>query len=217
MFGCHLRPTELQDRRARAGVRPRGRAAVRTYRGGRAARYQVAMAEHTRLERPMPTLSTTVDPRAPSYVDTRQALLARLDELDEAVAAARGRYPTVAHERVELLLDRDAPLLELCPIAGWGTESRPGAGIVGGIGRIEGAESRRPGRSPTGPVGRRAGPVRRRGTRSTICSASVAPTRGRSSPGSWTAASSTSSSRGTAPGWSPVGASCTGTRSVCSR
>ena len=98
------------------------------------------MAEHTRLERPMPTLSTTVDPRSPSYVDTRQALLARLDELDEAVAAARGRYPTVAHERVELLLDRDAPFLELCPIAGWGTESRPGAGIVGGIGRIEGVE-----------------------------------------------------------------------------
>ena len=88
----------------------------------------------------MPTLSTTVDPRSPSYVDTRQALLARLDELDEAVAAARGRYPTVAHERVELLLDRDAPFLELCPIAGWGTESRPGAGIVGGIGRIEGVE-----------------------------------------------------------------------------
>jgi len=88
----------------------------------------------------MPTLSTTVDPRSPSYVDTRQALLARLYELDEAVAAARGRYPTVAHERVELLLDRDAPFLELCPIAGWGTESRPGAGIVGGIGRVEGVE-----------------------------------------------------------------------------
>ena len=88
----------------------------------------------------MPTLSTTVDPRSPSYVDTRQALLARLDELDEAVAAARGRYPTVAHERIELLLDRDAPFLELCPIAGWGTENRPGAGIVGGIGRIEGVE-----------------------------------------------------------------------------
>ncbi len=96
------------------------------------------MAEQTRLERPMPTLSTTVDPRSPSYVDSRQAVLARLDELDEALAATRGRYRAIARERVELLLDRDAPFLELCPVAGWGTEDAPGAGIVGGIGRVEG-------------------------------------------------------------------------------
>ena len=47
------------------------------------------MAEHTRLERHMPTLSTTVDPRSPSYVDSRQAMLVRLDELHEALGAAR--------------------------------------------------------------------------------------------------------------------------------
>src|SRR5256885_5375497 len=98
------------------------------------------MAQQTRLERPMPTLSTTVDPRSPSYVDSRQTMLARLDELDEALAAARGRYPSPARERVELLLDRDAPFLELCPVAGWGSDETPGAGIVGGIGRVEGAE-----------------------------------------------------------------------------
>src|SRR2546423_7650690 len=87
----------------------------------------------------MPTLSTTVDPRSPSYVDSRQAMLVRLDELHEALAAAgwSGRRP-VARERVELLLDRDAPFLELCPLAGWGTEAAPGAGIVGGIGVVEG-------------------------------------------------------------------------------
>ena len=75
----------------------------------------------------MPTLSTTVDPRSPSYVDSRQAMLVRLDELHEAPAAARtGGYSAVARaiarERVELLLDRDAPFLELCPLAGWGTD-----------------------------------------------------------------------------------------------
>src|SRR2546423_14608837 len=91
----------------------------------------------------MPTLSTTVDPRSPSYVDSRQAMLVRLDELHEALAAGRnGGYSTmarpVARERVELLLDRDAPFLELCPLAGWGTEAAPGAGIVGGIGAVEG-------------------------------------------------------------------------------
>ena len=91
----------------------------------------------------MPTLSTTVDPRSPSYVDSRQAMLVRLDELHEALAAARtGGYSAVARaiarERVELLLDRDAPFLELCPLAGWGTDGVPGAGIVGGIGDVEG-------------------------------------------------------------------------------
>src|SRR5256885_13301877 len=89
----------------------------------------------------MPTLSTTVDPRSPSYVDTRQAMLVRLDELNEALADARtGGYAAraIARERVELLLDRDAPFLELCPLAGWGTDGVPGAGIVGGIGDVEG-------------------------------------------------------------------------------
>src|SRR2546423_5104805 len=87
----------------------------------------------------MPTLSTTVEPRSPSYVDSRRAMLVRLDELHEALAAAgwSSRRP-VARERVELLLDRDAPFLELCPLAGWGTEAAPGAGIVGGIGAVEG-------------------------------------------------------------------------------
>src|SRR5690242_6216351 len=70
----------------------------------------------------MPTLSTNVDPLSPSYVDNRQAVLARLDELHEALAPGRNGYGNtrpVARERVELLLDRDAPFLELGPLAGW--------------------------------------------------------------------------------------------------
>src|SRR2546429_991069 len=111
----------------------------------------------------MPTLSTTVDSRSSSYLDNRQAMLARLDELDEALAAARtrggdragsydpvgqydsaGLYRTqsrlLARERVELLLDRDAPFLELCPLAGWGTDQPTGAGVIGGVGRGAGAQ-----------------------------------------------------------------------------
>src|SRR5690242_4734033 len=90
----------------------------------------------------MPTLSTNVDPLSPSYVDNRQAVLARLDELHEALAPGRNGYGNtrpVARERVELLLDRDAPFLELGPLAGWGTDAPAGAGIVGGIGTVEGA------------------------------------------------------------------------------
>jgi acyl-CoA carboxylase subunit beta len=100
----------------------------------------------------MPVLSSAVDPEAPSFVDNRTAMLARLAELDEAlVAAAAGGGPgyvqrhhargkLLPRERVELLLDRDAPFLELCPVAGWGTDYPTGAGVVGGIGVVEGVE-----------------------------------------------------------------------------
>jgi acetyl-CoA carboxylase carboxyltransferase component len=102
----------------------------------------------------MPTLSTTVDPRSPSYVDSRQSMLVRLDELHEALSA--GSYSSrrpVARERVELLLDRDAPFLELCPLAGWGTEATPGAGIVGGIGAVEGVRCMIIANEPASPAG----------------------------------------------------------------
>jgi acyl-CoA carboxylase subunit beta len=100
----------------------------------------------------MPVIQSTVDSRAPSFVDNRAAMLARLAELDEALAAAaagggpsyvqrhhaRGRL--LPRERIELLLDRDAPFLELCPVAAWGTDYPTGAGVVGGIGVVEGVE-----------------------------------------------------------------------------
>jgi acetyl-CoA carboxylase carboxyltransferase component len=78
----------------------------------------------------MPPMTTTVDPRSSTYADRRQAMLARLDELDEGLAIARIRVR--ARERVELLLDRDAPFLELYPVAG--------TGLVGGIGVVEGVD-----------------------------------------------------------------------------
>ena len=39
-------------------------------------------------------------------------------------------------ERIELLIDEDTPFLELCPLAGWGTDYTPGGSIVGGIGVV---------------------------------------------------------------------------------
>src|SRR2546421_10623241 len=76
----------------------------------------------------MPTLSTTLDPRSSSYLERRRAVGARLDELDETLAAARTRVR--ARERVELLLDRDAPFLELRTVTG--------SALVGGVGQVEG-------------------------------------------------------------------------------
>ena len=41
-----------------------------------------------------------------------------------------------ARERIELLLDQDAPFLELSPLAGWGTEFTVGGSVVTGIGVV---------------------------------------------------------------------------------
>ncbi|MBO0769798.1 MAG: acyl-CoA carboxylase subunit beta, partial [Solirubrobacterales bacterium] len=50
----------------------------------------------------------------------------------------RGRL--TARERLELLLDRDTPFLELSALAAWGTEFTVGASILTGIGVISGVE-----------------------------------------------------------------------------
>ena len=100
----------------------------------------------------MSTLVSTVDTSEPSFVDNAEAMRQRLAELDAALAAAlagggpryaqrhQSRGKLLARERIELLLDRDAPFLELCPVAGWGTDYPTGAGVVGGIGVVEGVE-----------------------------------------------------------------------------
>lgn len=50
----------------------------------------------------------------------------------------RGKMPV--HERVELLLDEDAPFLELSTVAAWGTDYQVGASVVTGIGVVSGVE-----------------------------------------------------------------------------
>src|SRR5215475_4061270 len=100
----------------------------------------------------MPILGTAVDPRAPTFVDNRAAMLERLGELEEALTAARagggekyvtrhhGRGRMLPRERIELLVDRDSPFLELCAVAAVATDYAVGASSVGGIGIIEGVE-----------------------------------------------------------------------------
>jgi len=100
----------------------------------------------------VPVLGTTLDPRSPEFAANRDAMLAQLSELDELwqrVLAAggekyverhRNRGKLLARERVELLLDRDAPFLELSPFAGaHDTAEFPTSGIVG-IGVVSGVE-----------------------------------------------------------------------------
>jgi acetyl-CoA carboxylase carboxyltransferase component len=91
----------------------------------------------------------------------RTAMLERIGELDAALAEARagggeryvqrhrdrGKLPV--RERIELLLDRDAPFLELQPVIAWGTSYHTGGSMVCGIGVIEGVECMIAGHDPT--------------------------------------------------------------------
>lgn len=100
----------------------------------------------------MTTLATHIDPRGEEYRTRRAAMLADLDTLaaEHAKALAgggpkyvdrhRSRGKLLARERIELLLDPDAPFLELSPLAAWGTEYPVGAALVTGIGVVEGTE-----------------------------------------------------------------------------
>ena len=96
----------------------------------------------------MTVLVTDFDPHSAEAIKNRAAMDARLSQLEELLATTRAgggeRYTArhrergklLARERVELLLDRDAPFLELMPFAGWDTEYLVGASIVCGIGVV---------------------------------------------------------------------------------
>lgn len=100
----------------------------------------------------MPVLSTDVDTSSDTYLANLQvqsAAVAALREQLELVAAGGGpryvqrhhdRGRLLARERIELLVDRDAPFLELSALAAWGTEFNVGAAIVTGVGVVSGTE-----------------------------------------------------------------------------
>ena len=100
----------------------------------------------------MPVLENRVDPASAAYRTNYEASLEKLAGLEEQLALSRegggARYverhrtrgKLLARERIELLLDRDSPFLELSPLAAWGTEYTVGASVVTGIGAIEGVE-----------------------------------------------------------------------------
>jgi acetyl-CoA carboxylase carboxyltransferase component len=109
----------------------------------------------------MTVLTSALDPAGDAYAERRAAMLAKLAELDTEQAKAvagggpkyvdrhRGRGKLLARERIELLLDPDAPFLELSPLAAWGSgraggaqdqQFAVGASVVSGIGVVEGVE-----------------------------------------------------------------------------
>jgi acetyl-CoA carboxylase carboxyltransferase component len=95
-------------------------------------------------------LGSALDAGGAQYRARREAMLAKLTELDAEHAKAlagggpkylkrhRDRGKLTVRERVELLVDPDSPLLELSPLAGYGTGFPVGGSGVSAIGVIEG-------------------------------------------------------------------------------
>ena len=100
----------------------------------------------------MPVLPSTIDPASDTFRRNESAMSEGLGLIDAELAVARAgggeRYVTrhrergkmTARERVELLLDRDTPFLELCPFVAWGTQYTVGGSSIMGIGVVEGVE-----------------------------------------------------------------------------
>ncbi len=100
----------------------------------------------------MEVLRTHVDTRSETYRNNRAAFLEQIKYLNEQLALVNQgggpkyvkrhleRGKLMARERVELLLDRDSPFLEIAPLAGWGTDFALGGSVVSGIGVVSGVE-----------------------------------------------------------------------------
>ena len=103
-------------------------------------------------EAPVPVLRSSVDTGSDTYQRNRQVQLAAVAALTEQLELARAgggetyaarhhaRGKMLARERLELLVDRDSPLLELSGLAAWGTGFSVGGSIITCIGVVSGVE-----------------------------------------------------------------------------
>jgi acetyl-CoA carboxylase carboxyltransferase component len=100
----------------------------------------------------VPVLRSSLDTTSEAYLNNRRGQLAAIAALNEQLELARAgggakyaqrhrdRGRLLARERIELLVDRDSPLLELSALAAWGTEFVVGASLVTCIGVVSGVE-----------------------------------------------------------------------------
>ena len=100
----------------------------------------------------MAALETKVDRRSEQFQKNSQdmmAMLAQLEDLHAEVEAGGGveamnrlssRNKQPVRERIALVLDEDAPFLEISPLAGWRSNVSVGSGFIVGIGVVYGIE-----------------------------------------------------------------------------
>src|SRR5947209_13276354 len=102
----------------------------------------------------MGTIETRIDRSSPAFQENTHYFHSLLEQLNERIRLVmQGGGPEairkhhklnklLARERIHLLCDPDTPFLELSPLAAWDMydNDAPGAGIVTGIGLVEGQE-----------------------------------------------------------------------------
>lgn len=100
----------------------------------------------------MTTVNSKLDTNSSEYRHAVDSMLVKLADIEQenekalvgggpkAIARHHERGKLTARERIELLVDLDAPFLELCPLAAWGSPFTVGAGIVSGIGVVNDVE-----------------------------------------------------------------------------
>ncbi len=102
----------------------------------------------------MAILETHIDRNSPEFQENTQYFQQLLDQLSQrvqqvqlggganAITKHRQRNKLLARERIQLLCDPDTPFLEFSPLAAWDMydNEAPSAGIVTGIGLVEGQE-----------------------------------------------------------------------------
>ncbi|MEO5831055.1 MAG: carboxyl transferase domain-containing protein, partial [Rhodanobacter sp.] len=102
----------------------------------------------------MSVIASQIDPRSPEFQASSQQLRATVDDLQRELSrsaeggGAKAREKHVARgkllprERIRALLDPGSPFLELSPLAAHGMydDAAPAAGLITGIGRVNGIE-----------------------------------------------------------------------------
>ncbi len=100
----------------------------------------------------MRALTSNINTASVSFKENKEAMLELVEKLnkhleesrfqgkEKSIDRARSRNKLLARERIELLLDKDSPFLELLPLAGMQNKGGFGAGgtSVAGIGLVEG-------------------------------------------------------------------------------
>ncbi|MBT3220036.1 MAG: acyl-CoA carboxylase subunit beta [Proteobacteria bacterium] len=102
---------------------------------------------------PIAPLRSRVDTRSDEYSGNVEANLASLDKLHRKLAQARDgggekyvqrhikRGKLLPRQRIDMLLDRGSPFLELCPLAGMHVGGQvPGGAMISGVGWVSGVE-----------------------------------------------------------------------------
>ncbi|HVN64521.1 MAG TPA: carboxyl transferase domain-containing protein, partial [Candidatus Binataceae bacterium] len=103
----------------------------------------------------MERIESRISTESDEFRRNRRAMEAQLKRLRTEIERVRKGGPDHARkrhlergkllvrDRVKKLLDTDSPFLELSPLAGWGMYDgeAPAAGMITGIGRIQGREA----------------------------------------------------------------------------